>query len=193
MTGPDGRPSLSGQAAQSQYFGLDGIDNNNYQGNFQSGNAWSLSPSPDAIQEFKVQTNNFSAEFGQSAGGVVNVITKSGTNDFHGTLFEFVRNQEFDARNFFAQSKPPYKQNQFGGSLGGPVRLPHFNGRNKLFFFGDWKASAHAKGSPRTASCRMRRNDRAISENCDRTNIPIHAWARFTIRASSLTPPPLAK
>ena len=151
VTGPDGRPSLSGQAAQSQYFGLDGIDNNNYQGNLQSGKAWTLSPSPDAIQEFKVQTNNFSAEFGQSAGGVVNVITKSGTNNFHGTLFEFVRNQIFDARNFFAQSKPPYKQNQFGGSFGGPVLLPHFNGRNKLFFFGDWEGFRSRKGVTETS------------------------------------------
>ena len=147
VTGPDGRPAISGQASQSQFYALDGIDNNNYQGNLQSGKAWNLSPSPDAIQEFKVQTNNFSAEFGQSAGGVVNVVTKTGTNSVHGTLYEFLRNDKLDARNFFAPSKGSYKQNQFGGSVGGPVVIPHlFNGRNRLFFFGDYEGFRSRKG-----------------------------------------------
>ncbi|MGA7411607.1 MAG: TonB-dependent receptor, partial [Bryobacteraceae bacterium] len=147
-TGPDGSPAISGQPTQYQYYALDGIDNTNYQGNLQSGHAWNLSPSPDAVQEFKVQTNNYSAEFGQSAGGVVNVILKSGTNDFHGSAYEYLRNTVLDARNFFAATRAPYQQNQFGGSISGPVIIPKvFNGRNKLFFFGDYEGFRSAKGT----------------------------------------------
>ena len=148
VTSPSGDPAISGQPPQYQFYAMDGIDNSNYQGNLQSGHAWNLSPSPDAVQEFKVQTNNYSAEFGQSAGGVVNVVLKSGTNDLHGTLSEFLRNDVFDARNFFAQAKAPYKQNQFGGSVGGPVVIPKvFNGRNRLFFFGDYEGFVSHKGT----------------------------------------------
>ena len=148
VTGPDGNPAISGQPTQYQYYAMDGIDNTNYQGNLQSGHAWNLSPSPDAVQEFKVQTNDYSAEFGQSAGGVVNVILKSGTNDLHGSLYEFLRNDDLDARNFFATARAPYKQNQFGGSLGGPVVIPKiFNGRNRLFFFGDYEGFRSIKGT----------------------------------------------
>src|SRR6202158_5848602 len=92
-------------------------------------------PFPDALQEFSVQTSNYSAEYGQNAGGVVNVVTKSGTNDFHGDAFEFNRNAVFNARNFFAATRDPLKRNQFGGTVGGPVRLPGYNGRDKTFFF----------------------------------------------------------
>ena len=87
-------------------------------------------PNPDAIQEFRVETNNYSAQFGRSGGGVVNVITKSGTNGFHGSLFEFVRNDAFNANNWSSTSPtPPLRRNQFGGALGGPVR------KDKTFFF----------------------------------------------------------
>ena len=148
VVGPDGSPAISGQPEQYQFYAMDGVDNSNYQGNLQSGHAWNLSPSPDAVQEFKVQTNDYSAEFGQSAGGVVNVILKSGTNTPHGSLYEFIRNDVFDARNFFATSRPPYKQNQFGGSIGGPVIIPKlFNGRNRLFFFGDYEGFRSRKGT----------------------------------------------
>jgi Carboxypeptidase regulatory-like domain len=137
---PSGRAAVSGQASQNQYYGIDGVDNNNYSGTLASGQAYSLSPSPDAVQEFKVQTNNYSAEFGQSAGGVVNVITKSGTNQMHGSLYEFVRSQSLDAVNYFALNRPPYLQNQFGGSLGGPIVIPKvINGHDKLFFFVDYE------------------------------------------------------
>src|SRR6266852_8565484 len=92
-------------------------------------------PMPDALQEFSVQTSNYSAQYGQNAGGVVKVITKSGTNQFHGDAFEFVRNAVFNARNFFAAQRDQLKRNQFGGTLGGPVILPGYNGRNRTFFF----------------------------------------------------------
>jgi len=86
-------------------------------------------PFPDAVQEFDFQTSNFSAEYGDDSAGVVNVVTKSGTNAFHGNAFEFVRNADFDARNFFAAAVDPLKHNQFGGTFGGPIK------KDKLFFF----------------------------------------------------------
>jgi hypothetical protein len=92
-------------------------------------------PMPDALQEFSFQTNNFSAEYGQNSSGVVNVVTKSGTNSFHGDVFEFVRNAQFNARNFFAATRDQLKRNQFGGTFGGPVI------KNKLFFFGGYQGT----------------------------------------------------
>lgn len=91
-----------------------------------------LNPSPDAVREFNIDKTNYDAEFGGKSGGVINVITKSGTNSFHGSLYEFVRNNAFDARNFFdpaGQPTPPFRENQFGGALGGPIV------RDKTFFF----------------------------------------------------------
>jgi hypothetical protein len=114
-------------------FMLDGIDNNS---NDNAGNI--LRTSVDAIEEFKVQTSNYSAEFGRSGGAVVNAIIRSGTNQFHGTLFEFLRNEALDARGFFEppnQPKAPFKQNQFGGTIGGPIK------RNRTFFFGDYQGT----------------------------------------------------
>lgn len=101
---------------------------------------FSVFPSVDAVQEFRVQTNNYSAEFGRSGGAVVNLIYKSGTNDFRGSLFEFLRNSKLDANDFFANSRglplASFKRNQFGASVGGPVTIPKvYNGRNRTFFF----------------------------------------------------------
>lgn len=97
----------------------------------------------DAIQEFRVYTNSFSAEYGEALGGVVNLITKSGTNDFHGGLFEYFRNEKLDARNYFnvpPARKPPYRLNQFGGSLGGRIV------KDKLFFFGNYEGVRQRAG-----------------------------------------------
>ena len=82
-------------------------------------------PFPDALQEFSIQTNNYNAEYGQNAGGVVNIVSKSGGEAFHGDLFEFVRNGMFNASNFFSSTVDPLKRNQFGGTFGGPVGFPH--------------------------------------------------------------------
>jgi hypothetical protein len=93
-------------------------------------------PNPDALQEFSVQTSNFSAEFGRNGGAIVNAITKSGTNELHGSLFEFHRNEAANARNFFATTTDGLKRNQFGGTVGGPVYVPRlYNGRDRTFFF----------------------------------------------------------
>ena len=93
-------------------------------------------PNPDALQEFSVQTSNYSAKYGGNAGGVVNIVTKSGSNELHGSAYDFVRNADFNARNFFAQARDPLKRNQFGGAFGGPLDIPKvYNGKNKTFFF----------------------------------------------------------
>jgi hypothetical protein len=99
-------------------------------------NVLSQNPNPDAIQEFKVLQNSYSAEAGGLGGGQVNITTKSGTNQFHGTVYEFLRNDKLDAKNFFDDPKrdiPPYKQNQFGASLGGPIV------KDRTFFFGNYE------------------------------------------------------
>src|SRR5207302_8547296 len=102
-----------------------------------------LRPGVEAIKEFKVQTNLFSADQGRSSGAVVDVVTKSGTNAWHGSAFEFLRNSAMDARNFFNRKGlpfPSFRYNQFGGSFGGPINIPKlYNGRNKTFFFADYE------------------------------------------------------
>ena len=124
--------SVGGQQGYAMGFLLDGVDNNNQSIRYSYGNQKeTIKPSIDAIQEFKVVTNTFSAEYGRSSSGVISVSIRSGTNQIHGTAYDFLRNQELDAKNLFATSKPPYKRNDFGGSVGGPIV------RNKLFIFGD--------------------------------------------------------
>lgn len=130
------------QAAQNDYL-LDGIDNNADQVDFLNGTAYVIRPPVDAIQEFKVQTSNFSAEFGRAAGAVINVSLKSGTNQLHGDAWEFLRNSGLDAADFFENAgnlkKGEFRQNQFGFTLGGPFVIPHvYHGKNKTFFFVDY-------------------------------------------------------
>jgi hypothetical protein len=123
---------IGGQAGTQVAFLLDGQDNNNQQiSTGHSGQKEIVKPSVDAIQEFKVVTNSYSAEYGRSSSGVISVALKSGTNAIHGTAYEFLRNDLLDAKNLFATVKPPYRRNDFGASLGGPIL------RNKLFLFGD--------------------------------------------------------
>src|SRR5207247_8019859 len=92
-------------------------------------------PNPDALEEFSVQTNNYSAEYGRASGAIVNVVTKSGTNAFHGDVFEFLRNGDLNARSFFAPIHDQLKRNQFGGAVGGPIV------KDKLFFFGTYQGT----------------------------------------------------
>ncbi|MBV9035687.1 MAG: TonB-dependent receptor [Acidobacteriaceae bacterium] len=124
--------------AQNNYL-LDGIDNNSNLVDFLNGTAYAVLPPVDAIEEFRVQTNNYSAELGRSAGAVLNATVKSGTNEFHGNAWEFLRNDALDAANFFENagglSKGAYRQNQFGFTIGGPVK------KNKTFFFADYQGT----------------------------------------------------
>ncbi|MGH9431896.1 MAG: TonB-dependent receptor domain-containing protein [Terriglobia bacterium] len=127
-------PAVNGQSNRSNMFLLDGV--NNY-GSFLS--TYAVLPIVDDMEEFKVQSHNDEAQFGGVLGGIVNVVTKAGTNQFHGDAWEFLRNDSLDARNFFADQRTPLKQNQFGGAIGGPLILPGYNGRDKTFFFATYE------------------------------------------------------
>ena len=139
--------SNGARAVQNSYL-LDGVDNKARLMGFAGGTAEVIEPVIDAIEEFKVQTSTFSAEFGQAAGGVVNVTMKSGTNSLHGNVFEFLRNSDPDATPYFqpAGGKPIYQQNQFGATLGLPIV------KNRLFFFGSWQSSRENSAAPQIAS-----------------------------------------
>jgi len=126
--------SSNGARSLQNNFLLDGIDNNANLGDVLNGAAYVVQPAVDAIAEFKVETNSYSAEFGRGNGAIMNAVIKSGTNQFHGDLWEFLRNDKLDAINAFdIFGQQPYKQNQFGFTLGGPIV------KNKLFFFGDYE------------------------------------------------------
>jgi outer membrane receptor protein involved in Fe transport len=118
-------------------------------------NQITFQPSINTVSEFKADNSTFSAEYGRNSGAVVNIATRSGTNQFHGELFEFLRNDALDARNFFDAKKPPFKRNQFGFAIGGPIMLPHFgeggpvwsyNGKNKTFFFFSYEGLRQRQG-----------------------------------------------
>jgi hypothetical protein len=130
---------VNGIRTQSSYFLVDGAENHDNGANSNG----LVDPNVDAIAEVKLETSSYSAEFGGRAGATINLVTKSGTSAFHGTLFEFVRNDSFDARSFFNPRVDPLRFNDFGGTLGGPVYIPHkFNtNKDKLFFFysQEWK------------------------------------------------------
>jgi len=148
--------------AQNNYM-LDGIDNNSDTVDFLNGTNFVVLPPVDAIQEFKVQTTDFSAEFGRSGAAVLNATVKSGTNQFHGDVWEFFRNDKLDAADYFERTidangqahtqKGELRQNQFGFTIGGPVVIPHvINGRNKVFFFGDYEALRRRQGTIQTGA-----------------------------------------
>jgi hypothetical protein len=131
----DGTLSISGARGSSNGFMVNG-------GNVmeQMANGTAIVPNVDSIAEFRIITNNFDAEYGHYSGGIVNVITKSGTNKFHGDAFDFVRNTAFDARNYFSPQRGDYHQNQFGGTFGGPIL------HDKLFFFADYQGTRQTIG-----------------------------------------------
>ena len=118
-----------GTTGSSYLDGMDSSDNELGGGQFGNFNL-------DAISEFRVLQNNYSAEYGRGSGTIVSIVSKTGTNDFHGSAFEFLRNDKLDARNFFAPSVAPFRRNEFGVTFGGPIRIPKvYDGRNKTFFF----------------------------------------------------------
>ena len=131
--------------AQNNYL-LDGLDNNANLVDFLNGTAYAVRPPVDAIQEFKVETNDYSAEMGRSAGAVLNATIKSGSNQYHGSAWEFLRNDKFDAANFFENSggipKGEYRQNQFGATFGGPIK------QDKTFFFMDYEGTRIRQAVP---------------------------------------------
>src|SRR5262245_52175707 len=135
--------TISGGRPTQNNYRLDGLSINDY-GNGGPGSVLGVSLGVDAIQEFSVLTGNYSAEYGRTSGGVVNAISKSGTNAFHGDVYEFLRNDKLDANDFFSnasnQRKPPYKRNQFGAAAGGPIR------KDRTFIFGDYEGIRQSQG-----------------------------------------------
>src|SRR6185503_3799216 len=127
--------NVNGQRNQSNNFLLDGATNTD---SFNTG--FVLRPPPDAIQEFKILTHSYDAEYGRNAGSVVNVVTRAGTNAWHGSAWEFNRDDRLQSKNFFATAKPELKQNQFGGAVGGPLL------RNRLFMFSYFEGFQNKQG-----------------------------------------------
>ncbi|MGA9803513.1 MAG: carboxypeptidase regulatory-like domain-containing protein, partial [Terriglobales bacterium] len=130
-----GTISINGQREFANSFLVNGSD---VEEDVNMGAA--IVPNLDSIDEFRILTNNFDAEYGEFSGGQINVVTKSGTNAFHGDVFEFLRNTDLDARNYFSHTRGVFDQNQFGGTFGGPIQ------RNKIFFFGDYQGTRSTQG-----------------------------------------------
>src|SRR5437016_3059212 len=122
--------AVNGTRANSSSYTLDGGLNMDAYNNLAA-----AFPNPDALQEFSIQTNAYSAVYGRDAGAVVTMVTKSGTNELHGSLFEFLRNDKLNTRSFFAAGVDPLRRNQFGGTVGGPVKLPGYSGKDRTFYF----------------------------------------------------------
>jgi hypothetical protein len=183
------------RGVQNSYL-LDGIDNRNRIMGFDKSSAQIIQPVIDAIQEFKVQTSTFSAEFGQAAGGVVNVSMKSGTNQLHGSVFEFLRNSEFDATPYFQQNglKPLFIQNQFGATLGGPII------KDRTFFFGSWQSSREVNAAPQVGTVPTppqrqgifsgRVNDPVTKQPFPNNTVPTTIWDPVAAKVFALYPLP---
>ncbi len=134
------RVSMGGSRPDQTAWLLDGTNIHNLSNFGTPGSAAGVMLGVDAVREFQVLTSNYSAELGGTRGGVINMVSKSGTNDLHGTVYEFLRNSALDARNFFDPAKPQFRRNQFGASLGGPVR------KDKAFFFGNYEGLRQQQG-----------------------------------------------
>jgi Carboxypeptidase regulatory-like domain len=139
--------NVNGNRTFNNVFLLDGVDNISYSNSFRGENVQLVQPSIEALQEFKIQTNAYSAEFGRSSGAVINATIKSGTNSVHGAAYEFLRNDSLDANNFFSNAlrapKPRRQRNQFGAAVGGPLV------KNRTFWFGDYEGLRDKEGVPR--------------------------------------------
>src|SRR6202163_3999052 len=143
--------SISGGRTTENVFRIDGLVVNDH-ANAGPGSALHVNMGVDSIREFSVLTNNYSAEYGRGSGGIVNAITKSGTNQIHGSAYEFVRNSAFDARNFFdGPTIPPFHRDQYGGAVGGPIR------KDKTFFFANYEKLGEVKSGST--------NDNTLSAN----------------------------
>lgn len=177
--GRTGGANVHGVRSLQNNFVLDGVDNNSISENVQELTTQIARPSVDSIQEFKVSTNPYSAENGRSPGALVSVVTKSGSNAFHGTLYEFHRNRVFDANNFFnnraGAQKPQNIQNQFGGNIGGPVV------KDKAFFFFNYEGTRIRKGTTRLGNVPLANEVRGDFSNAAAVanRIPGGAYARL--------------
>ena len=145
-----GNLSVNGQRETANFFSMNGSD---VEEDVNAGTA--VIPNLDSISEFRIITSNFDAEYGEFSGGQISVVTKSGTNNYHGNVFEFLRNTDLDARNYFSPTRGAFRQNQFGGTFGGPIR------KSKLFFFLDYQGTRQTQG--------VDTGDIAVPSSADRT------------------------
>jgi len=170
--------SINGSRPSASLYMLDGAINMDMYNNTPA-----AFPNPDAVQEFSIQTTNYTAAVGGTPGAAVTLVTKSGSNGYHGEIYEFLRNDVLNTRNFFAAGKPPLRKNQFGGNAGGPIR------RNKTFFFGAYEANRERR--PVTSSGTVEpllSSVRAISRN--RGCPPVRCAIRSRISRSRTTSSP---
>ena len=193
--GPGGGISIAGARPEQNSFLLDGTINSD-----QFNNLLNFRPSIDILQEFKIQTSNYSAEFGKGAGGQINLVTKSGTNEFHGSAYEFNRNNAVQSRGVFDLNPafrnksgkiiaPPFNQNQFGFTIGGPVMLPKYQGRNKTFFFGGYEGFRLRRGNTTLTTVpteEQRRGD--FSRNLSTQSLGTDALGRPILRGAIYDP-----
>ena len=184
--------TISGARPQQNNYRLDGVSLNDY-ANGAPGSVLGGNLGVDAIQEFSVLTSNYSAEYGKTSGGVVNAITRSGTNAYHGSAYEFLRNSRLDARNYFdATTIPPFKRNQFGGAIGGPII------KNHTFFFADYEGIRQSKGitSVTTVPSAAARGGNLCSApdtgTCTPFSVPVDAAAQAYLTFYHLPQQPLA-
>jgi hypothetical protein len=200
VTSRDASFNVNGQRSEFNNFLLDGLDNNAYGTSNQGFSNQAIPPSPDAINEFQVQTNNYSAEFGRASGAVINVSINSGTNKFHGSVWEYNRNTDLNAQGpFAAPTNPVTKQkqiptlvrNQFGGALGGPVL------KDKLFFFIDYEGERQSQGSYQVSTIPNVQQRQGVFQTSTGAAVPLRNPVTGTVYADGIVPQsdwtPLAK
>jgi outer membrane receptor protein involved in Fe transport len=175
--------SINGARANQNEYLLDGAPNT-----AAAQNQPVVFANPDAVQEFKVETNNYSAQYGRAGGGIFNIVTRSGTNDFHGTAYDYLRNDALNANSFFGnragQKKPPFHFNQFGATIGGPIDFPekvfgpmNYDGKNRSFFFGSYEGVRFSQGGTYVGSVPtllQRNGDFSQTRNAAGAVIPIY-------------------
>lgn len=200
VTSRDASFNVNGQRSEFNNFLLDGLDNNAYGTSNQGFSNQAIPPSPDAINEFQVQTNNYSAEFGRASGAVINVSINSGTNKFHGRVWEYNRNTDLNAQGPFVaptnpltgqRQIPTLVRNQFGGALGGPIL------RDKLFFFIDYEGNRQSQGSYVTSTMPTALQRQGIFTDSNGNPIPLRNPITGAVYANGIVPQsdwtPLAK
>jgi hypothetical protein len=191
VTSRDASYNVNGQRSEFNNFLLDGLDNNAYGTSNQGFSNQAIPPSPDAINEFRAETSNYSAEFGRASGAVVNVSINSGTNQYHGKAWEYHRNTVLNAIGPFAprvsaltgkSQKPVLIRNQFGGAFGGPIL------RNKLFFFGDYEGNRQVQGQYTTGTVPNDNQRQGIFQTTAGAAVPLRNPITGTVYANGVVP-----
>ena len=180
----EGSFNVNGQRSIFNNFMMDGVDNNAYGTSNQGFSNQVVQLTPDAVGEFKVVTTNASAEYGRSSGAVINATMKSGTNEFHGTVWEYLRNTSLNATGFFkpATGKPVLQRNQFGFTFGGPIV------KNKAFFFADWEGFRQREKFVVTATPHCRPTPGHLPHRGDESAHGNHISRQYAAAGGGITP-----